>query len=149
MNVRCPQDFRHVALSLPGGCIIRVARRLDNLRSSPYALIHYQLESLSVPKKTQPRANRARARSRRPVGVGAGAPATSPVDTDAPIETAAVPGRPAPTTASRTVPRRPITPRAPTTLTFNAGYMVRDFKILAVLAPSMVVLLVLAYFVLH
>jgi hypothetical protein len=108
-----------------------------------------QRESLSVPKKTQPRPNRARTRARRPVGVGAGAPTTNQSRPDTSDQSTAASTPRTAATSSRPLPRRPVAPRPAVSLAFNAGYMVRDFKILAVLAPSMVVLLILAYFVLH
>jgi hypothetical protein len=63
----------------------------------------------------------------------------------------AVPQRSAPTSApSRPVTRRPTAPPRPQpALTFNYTYLGHDIRLLGVLAPAMVILLIVAYFVLH
>jgi hypothetical protein len=54
------------------------------------------------------------------------------------------------TTSVRSTPRRGTAPPRPVTaLAFNYSNLSHDIRTLFVLAPSMIVLLVLAYFVLH
>ncbi|HCF99926.1 MAG TPA: hypothetical protein DEV93_05220 [Chloroflexi bacterium] len=54
------------------------------------------------------------------------------------------------TTSARPAQRRSTAPPRPTTaLAFNYAYLSHDIRTLFILAPSMIVLLVAAYFVLH
>lgn len=64
---------------------------------------------------------------------------------------ASVPQRSASTSpASRPVTRRSTAPPRPQpALTFNYTYLGHDIRLLGMLAPAMVILLVIAYFVLH
>ena len=93
-----------------------------------------------MPKKAQTRAAKSKARARRPQPRPA-----QPATTAAPM--AAVETAP-PATAPSTPPRRSAARRLPT-VTLNYAYLQHDLRLLAMLAPAMVVLLVVAYFLFH
>jgi hypothetical protein len=99
-----------------------------------------------LPKKSTRRATRTKSAPRRPQprspGAGAAvAERTEPVVPTAPAATAR-PTAPPPAT------RRATTRREPTT-TVNYAYLRRDVRVLAVLAPAMVVLVIIAFLVFH
>lgn len=92
-----------------------------------------------MPKKAQTRAAKTKPRARRqqprPAQPTAATPPIAPSEPTAPVASAATSRR----SAARRLP----------TVTVNYAYLKHDLKWLAVLAPSMVVLLVIAYFVFH
>lgn len=65
-------------------------------------------------------------------------PARAPVSTPAPPRTARAPRQAAAST-----------PRRPPVNTVNYAYLRRDIRTISVVAPAMVILLVIAFFVLH
>lgn len=105
-----------------------------------------------MPKKVHNRPNRAKNRARRPQRPAGTAPEA--VETPTEVSPAPAAARPlAPPSEPRTsaVPaatRRGAARRAPV-ITINYSYLRHDLRMLAVLAPLMVVLLVVAYAVLH
>lgn len=126
--------------------------------ASPRLVCLPQMKELALPKKVHGRpASKAKARTRtapaRPVAVPvpAGAtqdeliPSTSPVR--AGTTTASAPS--ARGGASAAAARRAVASRRAPTLTINYDYLRGDIRTLSLLAPSMVVLLVIAFFAFH
>lgn len=107
-----------------------------------------------MPKKVSRRPVRTKSRPRR-VPPKPAAPAALAVENgsgspDVMVGTAPV--RPAATTADRpaTITRRPgPPPRKVAGITINYAYLQRDLRTLAILAPSMVVLVIVAYLKFH
>lgn len=116
-----------------------------------------QLEGFHLPKKVHGRtAPKPRARTRQPSSRPAVAPGSTPVEQEELLvgatqprvgrtSTAPAPARPSPAVAAR----RPVAARRAPVLTINYDYLRGDIRMLSILAPSMVVLLVIAFFVLH
>lgn len=107
-----------------------------------------------MPKKVHGRSapkSRTRARSAaRPLPVPAQAGATQ--EELVPSETAQraiAPPQGGPAARSVAATRRPTAARRTPVLAINYDYLRRDIRMLSVLAPSMIVLLVIAFFVLH
>ena len=93
-----------------------------------------------MPKKAQTRAAKGKTRARRPQPRPT-QPATTPGPV-APADTAA------PAIAPSVAARRSSARRLPS-VTVNYAYLQHDLRLLAILAPAMVVLLFVAYFVFH
>ena len=112
-----------------------------------------------MPKKApHGRAAKSKARPRRPVQRPAGAQplVSDPVETEgigvsAPmgvsVATATAPARPAQTVAARRPAAR--APRTVPLIQMNYAFLRHDLRLLGLLAPAMIVVLVIAYFVLH
>ncbi|HZU14954.1 MAG TPA: hypothetical protein VFB58_19120 [Chloroflexota bacterium] len=92
-----------------------------------------------MPKKSQSRTGRTKPRTRRPV--------SSPAAQSTGVAEAPAAARPVAPPAARPRPSAPAR-RAPG-LTINYAYLGHDLRTLAVLGPLMVVILVIAFFVLH
>ena len=94
-----------------------------------------------MPKRVQGRSAKSKNRARRPqTRLDQTAPPVPAEQTDTPAVS-----RPTPAPA---VARRPAARRMPVT-TVNYGYLRHDLRLLAIIEPSMVILLVVAYIVFH
>lgn len=106
-----------------------------------------------MPKKTHGRPARSKNRQRRPAGPPANRPSGAVVEE---VETIAVAQAAAPMTTAAPPPASPrlATRRAPPSrktagIPINYTYLSHDLKQLALLAPGMVILVVIAFIFLH
>jgi hypothetical protein len=106
-----------------------------------------------MPKKAPRRSNKGRARSRRPIPSSVNRSQSVAPDEEPPDLTAAVVPAPNPRTApasARSTAKSGSAPPARTPATsINYAYLRHDLQMLGALAPSMVVLLVLTFRILH
>jgi hypothetical protein len=125
-------------------CIIRVPPPLD-ISAGDYAL---PKKVNFVPRKAQRRPAKNKARSRRPVAAQAQTAVAEPEAGFAPAP-AAAPARPVPSAPVTPSPRSRTATRKAPTISVDYSYLRRDLTSLAVLAPAMIVLVLVAFIFLH